>query len=92
MTFTADGLGTAFQIALLLVAIMLIQYLLWAGKRLDPLCMAALLAVEIGLRQSGRAVKAPGAELLWDAATGVALFAIAVIAWQLGLRRLRNAG
>jgi hypothetical protein len=92
MMITASGLGTAFQIALLPVAIMLIQYLLWAGKRVDPLCMAALLAVEFGFQQSMQAVKAPGAELLWDAATGVGLFVLAVIAWQLGLRRLRNAG
>ncbi len=67
-------------------SVMLIHYLVKAGRRYDPLCVGGLLAAQIGLYQIGRAAEAYGS--LFDLAVpGVLLSLIALILWREGLRR-----
>ena len=86
MSITLETVGTALLIVAFLVSLMMIHYLFRTGRHNDPLCVAALLAAQIGLYGIGRTADAAHG-LLDLAVPGLLLFLVAAIAWREGLRR-----
>jgi hypothetical protein len=86
MSITLETVGTAMLVTAFLVSLMTIHYLIRTGRHNDPICVAALLAAQIGLYRIGRTAEAAH-DLLDLAVPGLILALVAAIAWREGLRR-----
>lgn len=77
--------------AFFLVLAMFFHYIIRTGAHHDRLCFLALIMASLGLLPCARLAETSG-DILYTAAPAFALFALALVVWQEGLRRFREAG